>query len=144
MSALKNIKIENKFLSNSPNFFYNIHNLIYIIVKSEVSNLIIKDINFQIGFFLADNNSESIDLPKIFIYPYKNKNNFIDANSHKIFFYDEVGVLGSYLDNSEKRLFVCRKNKDLIICADHPNFLINLYIQILLIEQNCTLIHASA
>jgi hypothetical protein len=40
------------------------------------------------------------------------------------------------------------KNKlidsDLIICADHPNFLINLYVQILLIEQNCTLIHASA
>ena len=144
MNILKKIKPESKILINSNEYVYNIHNLIYIILCRDVSDLIIKDINFQIGFFLTDNNSDLKDLPKIFIYPYKNKNNFIDANSHKIFFYDEVGVLGSYLDNSEKRLFVCRKNKDLIICADHPNFLINLYIQILLIEQNCTLIHASA
>jgi hypothetical protein len=144
MNILKKIKPESKSLINSNEYVYNIHNLMYIILCREVSDLIIKDINFQIGFFLTDNNFDPKDLPKIFIYPYKNKNNFIDANSHKIFFYDEVGVLGSYLDNSEKRLFVCRKNKDLIICADHPNFLINLYIQILLIEQNCTLIHASA
>ena len=126
MNILKKIKPESKILINSNEYVYNIHNLIYIILCRDVSDLIIKDINFQIGFFLTDNNSDLKDLPKIFIYPYKNKNNFIDANSHKIFFYDEVGVLGSYLDNSEKRLFVCRKNKDLIICADHPNFLINL------------------
>jgi len=144
MNVLKNVNIKNKFFSNPPGNFYNIHNLVYIIVQNEISDLIIKDINFQIGFFLTDNYSVSKDVPKIFIYPYNNKNNFIESGCPKISFYEEIGVLGCYLDNSEKRLFVCRKNKDLIICADHPNFLINLYIQILLIEQNCTLIHASA
>jgi len=144
MNVLKNVNIENKFFSNPPGNFYNIHNLVYIIVQNEISDLIIKDINFQIGFFLTDNYSASKDIPKIFIYPYNNKNNFIESGCRKISFYEEIGVLGCYLDNSEKRLFVCRKNKDLIICADHPNFLINLYVQILLIEQNCTLIHASA
>jgi hypothetical protein len=139
-----NIKTGNKSLSNSPGFFYNIHNLIYIIVQNEVSDLIIKDINFQIGFFLTDNYDDSKNIPKIIIYPYNNKNDFIERSSNKIYFYEEMGVLGIYLDNCEKRLFICRNNKDLIICADHPNFLINLYVQILLVEQNCTLIHASA
>jgi hypothetical protein len=144
MNVLNKINKENKILSNLNEHVYNIHNLIHIILSRKVSDLIFKDINFQIGFFFKKNNSDSINIPKIFIYPYNNKNNFIESSSREIFFYEEIGVLGHHLDNSEKRLFVCRKNKDLIICADHPNFLINIYVQILLIEQNHTLIHASA
>jgi hypothetical protein len=144
MKASKTIKETNNNLNSQQKFFYNIHNLLCITMYSNISDLIIKEINFQIGFFLTENYVDSKDIPKISIYPYNNKNDFIESNGHKIIFYEEIGILGSYLDNIEKRLFICRKNKDLIICADHPNFLINLYIQILLIEQNHTLIHASA
>jgi hypothetical protein len=144
MKASKTIKETNNNLNSQQKFFYNIHNLLCITMYNNISDLIIKEINFQIGFFLTENYVDSKDIPKISIYPYNNKNDFIESNGHKIIFYEEIGILGSYLDNIEKRLFICRKNKDLIICADHPNFLINLYIQILLIEQNHTLIHASA
>jgi hypothetical protein len=144
MKILKSIKSKTDIFNNQQNFFYNIHNLICVVIHHEVSDLIIKDINFQISFFLTNNDSALKDMPKIFIYPYNHKINFIDCSGHEFFFYHEVGVLGSYLDNNEKKLFISRKNKDLIICADQPNFLINLYIQLLLIEQNCTFIHASA
>jgi hypothetical protein len=143
MNILQDNEEKNQDLHNSKDFIYNIHNLIHVILSHEVSNLIVKDVNFQISSFLVDKIDFSEKIPKILIYPYKNKNNYIQDQCDSIFFYKEVGVLEKYIDNQEKKLFIC-KNNNLIICADYPNFLINSYIQLLLIEQNHTLIHASA
>jgi hypothetical protein len=122
--------------------YYNIHNLVEIIVNSNVSKWIIKDIEFQVGFFIASEQSKS-KIPKIEIYPYAEFSKFRNHYEPESIFYKETSVVGKYLNNANENLCIYKSNGNFIIFADYSNFLINLFIQILIVEQGYTMIHAA-
>ena len=59
-------------------------------------------------------------------------------------FYNSNGMVGESTWSQKDSLFVGRSDGGFLICADYPNFLINLYIQILIVDQRFTMIHAAA
>ena len=122
--------------------YYNIHNLVEIIVNSNVSKWIIKDIEFQVGFFIASDQSKS-KIPKIEIYPYAEFSKFQNHYEPESIFYKETSLVGKYLNNANENLCIYKSDGNFIIFADYSNFLINLFIQILIVEQGYTMIHAA-
>lgn len=122
--------------------YYNIHNLVEIIINSDVSKWIIKDIEFQVGFFLAPEESKG-KIPKIQIYPYAEFSRLKNHYELESIFYKETSVVGKYLNNVNENLCIYNNDGNFIIFADYSNFLINLFIQILIVEQGYTMIHAA-
>lgn len=121
---------------------YNIHNLVEIIIDKKVNKWIVRDIEFQVGFFFSSEESQK-KIPKIEIYPYAEFSKLQNFNKQESYFYKEISLVDKYLNNPNEKLCIYNKDGNFLIFADYSNFLINLYIQILIVEQGFTMIHAA-
>jgi hypothetical protein len=119
---------------------YIIHGLIDVLVDSHVNDSVIEQIDFQIGYFRVVGKQQSA--------PYQ-----IVVKSYDEFFVDPAltfdtfhlvrGIRCEIVDDPKNRRAIKKEHNTYIIFADTP-FLINLYIQLLLIEQGIALVHAAA
>jgi len=121
---------------------YNIHDLVEIIIHDNVNKWIVRDIEFQIGFFLTIKKSEK-KIPKIEIYPYSEFSKIREKHYSESLFYKDISLVGKYLNIVNEKLCIYNNDGNFKIFADYSNFLINLFIQILIVKQGYTMIHAS-
>lgn len=121
---------------------YDIHGLVEVLISEEVRPEVVKEIEFQIGAFLAAHEPLS-DIPKINIQPYAAGSAYW-MDQQETLFYQSKGKVGSYVRNDEDRLLIGRGTDGLDICADYANFLVNLYIQLAIVKQGYTMTHAAA
>ncbi|WP_438978904.1 hypothetical protein [Polynucleobacter sp.] len=132
-------------MPNHINHKYLIHDLVCITISSDVHPEIIREIDFQIGAFKIDNEiSHTACSHSINIFPFSHAQQFINEGSKIATFYDSKGMVGKSIWNQKDSLFIGREKSGFLICADYANFLINLYIQILIVDQRLTMIHAAA
>ena len=120
---------------------YAIHDLVDVLVDPRVNESIIDSIDFQIGYFKTTDNQLSAP-HKIIVKPY---DDFI-PDPALIFdtFHLTRGISGQYLDDSNDKVALKRDEYGYTIYANSPNFLINLFIQLLLIEPGISMVHAAA
>ena len=120
---------------------YSLHNLINIELDDSLVDVFCKSLDFQIGYF---KNKISIDDPiaNIKIYPYSQfsaiQKSFFDISE----FHHSKGVKGKCFFNHEKSFAIHKTIDGFDIYADGPNFLINLYIQLLLYMQGYSMVHS--
>lgn len=117
-----------------------------VVINGGVEPTIIKDIEFQIGGFKVDSRLSHLEPPSysINIYPYDNAQQFKNSSREiESVFYTNFGLVGAYLDDPKESLFIRHLDGEVIICADRPNFLINLYIQLLIVNLGYSMCHAA-
>ena len=121
---------------------YNIHGIIDVFVNPKVNDSILNNIDFQIGYFKKKTNREQLTAQKIIIEPY---DNFI-PDPTRVFntFHLVQGISGQCLDYPSDRLAFESCENCYMIYADKPNFLINIFIQLLIIEHGIAMVHAAA
>ena len=122
---------------------YVLHNLIQIDIDDSLMGIIGRSLDFQIGYFKKNEDTKIYNLEtNINIKPYDRFftkiQSFIDISE----FHLSKGVKGICLYNETKRLAIIKTKNGFDIYADGPNFLINLYIQLLLYKQGYTMVHA--
>ncbi|MDF1756309.1 MAG: hypothetical protein P1U89_26205 [Verrucomicrobiales bacterium] len=124
---------------------YDIHGLIDVVIASNVAPEVVNEIDFQIGAFLVEKGNSGDGVPTIRIQP------FADASTYDpedglgdAVFYQSRGSVGCFVRDGAEKIFVARTSSGFVICADYSNFLINLYIQLLLSEMGMTMMHAAA
>ena len=122
--------------------YYDIHGLVGISLDGRVSDWIVRDIDFQIAHFKRPYLSRRPGISEIRIYPYNDYAELAGKALEK--FHDARGLRGVLLDNSERRLAVTKLNEGFAVFADTPNFLITLYIQLLLCHSGYSMVHAAA
>lgn len=120
---------------------YNIHNLIDVFVESSVSDFIKNDINFQIMHFKTHNN-DNFCKKQIVIKPYSRL--VADRSLNFQTFHLTNGVYGKLLDDKNNEVAFEKNDNGFVIYAAIPNFLINLFIQALLIQDGYSMVHAAA
>ncbi|MBN1764205.1 MAG: hypothetical protein JW860_03025, partial [Sedimentisphaerales bacterium] len=124
-----------------PNIQYNIHDLISITIDEGVNKAIIRDIDFQIRYFKISSNGHpsprQIRIAPFERFPAANQNSFE-------MFHLVEGLEGNAFRDPDGQFALQRVQGGFEIYSDQPMFLINLFIQLLLIEQGISLIHAAA
>lgn len=113
--------------------YYNIHNLISVTINPKVSQLVIENVNSQIGYFKCSkpkNFSQNIT-----IFPYENLHlkNVLPIIVHE-----------NSITYPSKCLSIKKVKTGFIIHSNYPNFLVNVYIDALLNETKKTFVHSSA
>lgn len=121
---------------------YDIHGLVEVLISREVRPEIVQEIEFQIGPLRVHPEGRVPGRPSIQVRPYAEKQR--SGGLPEAAFYQCQGLVGSYLTDEEARLCVCRGPEGFTIFADYANFLINLYIQLLLVPQGYSMVHAAA
>lgn len=120
---------------------YNIHNLVEISINDNSSEEIINAIDFQIGYFRVDSNLISAPY-QILIKPF---NDFLlNPDLNYIIFHLIKGITKTCYYNPNGKLAIVKEKNKFQIYADSPNFLINLFIQLFLVDQGITFVHAAA
>jgi hypothetical protein len=120
---------------------YNIHGLAEVVIAPDVRPEIIREIEFQIGPMRVQSQDGVRSCPFIHIRPY---NEFGSSLGTEAEFYQCRGVVGSYCNDDTARLSVHRSPDGITIFADYANVLINLYLQLLLVPQGYSMVHAAA
>lgn len=120
---------------------YNIHGLAEVVIKPGVRPEIIREIDFQIGPLRTESQIEVGHCPIIQIRPYAE---YEKSLSSEVEFYQCRGGVGSYLSDEAACLSVQRSPQGFTIFADYANILINLYLQLLLVPQGYSMVHAAA
>lgn len=120
---------------------YNIHGLAEVVIAPGVRPEIIREIDFQIGPLRVDLQSEMRHCPIVRIRPYAEHEKRL---SNEAEFYQCRGGVGSYLTDEAACLSVHRSPEGFTIFADYANVLINLYLQLLLVQQGYSMVHAAA
>lgn len=124
---------------------YFIHDLVRIDISSEVHPEVVREIDFQIGAFKRSNDyGQNQHDSRIEIFPFSHANQFINSGDRTATFYEARGFIGDSIYSLKDSLFVKRTKSGFLICADYANFLINLYIEILMVDRGFTMIHAAA
>jgi hypothetical protein len=125
---------------------YDIHGIVDVIIGAEVVPEVIKEIDFQIGAFLVEGEADAIEgRPTIQIRPYAESAVYDPYEGlGDAVFYHNRGSVGGFVRDPGEKLFVSRTETGFVICADYSNFLINLYIQLLLSDMGMTMTHAAA
>jgi hypothetical protein len=124
-----------------PTVQYSIHNLVDVIIDERGSAAVIKDIDFQISYFKGAGGKVSAP-HRITVKPYED---FAPDPSLSFDTFHLVrGVTGRCFDDPKGRVAFEKGEKGYTIYADTPNFLINPFIQFLLIEHGISLVHAAA
>jgi hypothetical protein len=127
------------------NHKYLVHDLVCINISGDVRPEIVREIDFQIGAFKIEKDLSHPDYKySIDIFPFDYAEHCINGKLRTATFYNTKGIVGESTWSERDSLFVRRTNCGFLICADYANFLINLYIQILILDQSFTLIHAAA
>ena len=119
---------------------YTIHGLIDILVDSCVNDSVIEQIDFQIGYFKT--RGDQLSAPhQIIVKPYDDfaVDPALTFDAYQL----SRGITGEILDDPERRIAIKKGQYGYTIYTD-GGFLINLYIQLLLIEHGISLVHAAA
>ncbi len=124
--------------------FYNIHNLVYIKISSNVSSLIINQINFQIGAFQKKNIATNKKTPIITIEPFGRMKDYQKNAMKNSIFHFHQGIVGEDFVDTENKIYVKKIGNKILICADFPNVFINFYIQLLILSAGYVFCHAGA
>lgn len=122
--------------------FYNLHNKVEVFVDASVSSAVVDTVDFQLNHFRDNKPDAHNDVAKINIRPYsrfKPQNEMRPSIFHEYHFVEKV-----YCDNIPQRFAALRTPSGFEIFADHPNFLINFYIQLLLLQEGIMMCHAAA
>ena len=120
---------------------YNIHGLAEVVITPGVRPEIIREIDFQIGPMRVHSQDEALGCPAIYIRPYEELRSSLATEAA---FYQCRGAVGSHLSDETARLSVHRGPEGVTIFADYANILINLYLQLLLVPQGYSMVHAAA
>ena len=120
---------------------YNIHGLAEVVIAPGVRTEIIREIEFQIGPMRVQSQGEALGCPAIHIRPYED---VPSGHMTEAEFYQCRGAVGVYLTDEIARLSVHCSSQGFTIFADYANVLINLYLQLLLVPQGYSMVHAAA
>jgi len=123
---------------------YNVNGLLDVVVAADIHSEVLREIDFQIGFFRQTPLPPEAGRACIKVRPfteYSSPGN--PTNSNRAKFYNYQGQPSIELVNESSRLAIARAPAGFNIYADHPNFLINLYIQLLIVPMGFTMIHAA-
>lgn len=125
---------------------YDIHGLVEVVIGADVRAEVVKEIDFQIGAFYVNGPAEAAaGTPQVLVRPYSAAVEYdTQGGDGDAVFYQSRGAVGKFVRNDDERFFVGRTGTGYVVCADYANFLINLYIQLLLVEQGMTMSHAAA
>lgn len=126
--------------------YYSIHGLVEVAVGSDVRPEVVSEIDFQIGaFYLGECSKPAGSIPQILVRPYSATHEYdVEAGAQDVIFYQSQGSVGRSFRCEAERLFVAKTERGFVVCADYSNFLVNLYIQLLLVPQGITMVHAAA
>ena len=122
--------------------YYQLHNLLEVILDPAVGKALVDSIDFQIGYFKS-HRSNINDLKNIiYIKPYSH----FDANylNNMNIFHLSKGIQGSCFIDDLDGFAIEKYRSGFKIYSDTPNFIINLYIQFILVENQHSMIHAAA
>ena len=120
---------------------YNINGLAEVVIAPGVRPEIIREIEFQIGPMRVQSQDDAPGCPTIYIRPYEELRSSLATEAA---FYHCRGAVGSHLSDETARLSVHRGPEGFTIFADYANILINLYLQLLLVPQGYSMVHAAA
>lgn len=122
--------------------YYNIHDIVEVLIDPMVGDALIGAVDFQISYFRKSIEADIAAPRRIMIKPY----NDVFINSSNVFhtFHLSRGVQGSCFHDPFNKIIVEKNSRGFTIYSNSPNFLINLYIQILLIENDYSMVHAAA
>lgn len=122
--------------------YYNIHDIVEVLIDPMVGDVLIRAIDFQISYFRKNIESDTTASKRIMIKPY----NDISIDRSDIFhkFHLSRGIQGVSFHDPLSEIFVEKNDGGFTIYSNSPNFLINLYIQILLMENSYSMVHAAA
>lgn len=125
---------------------YDIHGLVEVVIDADVRAEVVKEIDFQIGAFYVNGPAEAESrAPRVLVRPYAAAAEYdVHGGVGDAVFYQSRGAVGQFVRNDDERFFVGRSGTGYVVCADYANFLINLYIQLLLVKQGMTMSHAAA
>lgn len=121
---------------------YIIHNLIRIEIDDSLLATFGKSLDFQIGYFKNIKENSNDDISSIKIFPFSQFNSVLKSYPDISEFHLSKGVKGNCFFNLDKRLASVKTRDGYEIYADGPNFLINLYIQLLIYNLGYCMIHA--
>lgn len=122
---------------------YAVHNLVKIEIHDKLIDAIGSSLEFQIGYFkITDTSKYSTAQADIKIRPYDELLSKLHTFKDISEFHLSRGVSGKCLYNESKRLGIIKTNNGYDIYADAPNFLINLYIQLVIYNKGYSMVHA--
>lgn len=120
---------------------YTIHDLINVLIDPNVGKPLINAIDFQIGFFKNTGKSSKAQC-RIVIKPY----NEFNPESDGIYqiFHNIRGIQQSCIYDTGDGIAIEKHPWGYKIYSSSPNFLINLFIQFILIDNDYSMVHAAA
>jgi len=120
---------------------YILHDLIEVVVDERVSAGIINAVEFQLDYFKKTNEHLN-SLCRVIIVPY---DDFVPNDKQNFCCLDFLsGISGRCLDDAGNRAAVEKKNGNFYIYTDQKYLPINLFIQLILIEHDISLLSAAA
>jgi hypothetical protein len=124
-----------------PAIHYTLHNLIEVAVDRRVNSEMIDNVEFQLGHFKLKK-VRSNSLCRVDIVPY---NEFLPDYKHNFrTLYSLRGISGRCLDDPENRFAVEKRDCNFHIYTDKRFIPINLFIQLILVELDISLLAAAA
>ncbi|MBN1867361.1 hypothetical protein JW916_08715 [Candidatus Sumerlaeota bacterium] len=120
---------------------YRIHGLIDVSIDADVCDAIVESVDFQIRHFRCSPGPEPAP-HQVRVRPF---NAFREESGEAMeTFHTVQGVTARCYRDTASRVAFLRTPDGYEIYADSPDFLVNLFIQLLLVEENITLVHAAA
>ena len=121
--------------------YYNIHDIVEVLIDPNVGKPLINAIDFQIGFF-KNTGKPSKAQCRIVVKPY-DEFNPESAGPCQIF-HNIKGIQKSWIHDTGDGIAIEKHPWGFKIYSSSPNFLINLFIQLILIENDYSMVHAAA
>ncbi len=122
---------------------YDVNELLEVVVAPQVRPEIVREIDFQIGFFRSGVTDAKTGRPRIHVRPFSDWRAKSSEEKNAAMFYACRGQPGMSIIDEANRLGIAREVNGFTIYADYPNFLINLYIQLLIAPMGYTMVHAA-
>ncbi len=122
-------------------YAYDIHGKVIVAVDASVHSQVKDSLDFQLSGFPRSIDATDAAPYRIRIRRYAESD---DQKSASFVFYKERGSLNDKFVDREKKLAIVKRANGFDIYAEYPNFLINLYIQLLLSEDGYSFVHAAA
>ena len=120
---------------------YNINHLLNISISKDFSSVIIRGIENEVGYFRSNVENEERDNIDLEIQPYEN---FKEDGLNYVYHYHLCGQHGVMYHDIKNRLCVKKENNCFRLYADNPVFLVNIFVQIILVSKGYSFIHAAA
>lgn len=120
---------------------YLVHNLVDISIDTRVGKPLIDAVDFQIGYFKLNVGSKIDSFHKIVVKPYDD----FRPDPFSVFrtFHLCRGLPGYCIHDELNGFAIEKHNRGFTIYSSSPNFLINLYIQLLLLENGYSMVHSA-